>query len=495
MSEHAPVVLILVDASERVVDIHGSLLHRVGHPSHDKLGHLIDEIAPIPEVLTPIRRALAGKAATDHAWIEGRRWLISARPVSVAGQAMAVALMTIADDTDVRRALSAREQELERFAALVELSSDFIAMAELDGTVSYVNRAGRELVGLKTDAEVLGRPTSDYFTDSGLARSVEIEDAVRDHGFWEGTTELKHFRTGEAIPVRASSFLVTGPDGEGVALATVQRDLRDELATQEALGMRAQEQHDLAELGRMALTHSLQHLLDEAVRRIEIRFPGTLALVVKKVHVPLVARVVASSDPMWSNFEVSLDAASVVSLALREDRLVVSDDLNADPRFAEAPLAARMGITAAIACPVPAVELGWGILAVASREPQTWTPNDVAFMDALSSTLGAALRRYELEAELQHQALHDALTGLPNRALLRDRITHALGRAERRRRPGGGPLPRPRRLQVRQRHRSATPSATSCCSGARRAARAVASRLATPSPASAATSSSSSPRN
>jgi diguanylate cyclase (GGDEF)-like protein/PAS domain S-box-containing protein len=40
--------------------------------------------------------------------------------------------------------------------------------------------------------------------------------------------------------------------------------------------------------------------------------------------------------------------------------------------------------------------------------------------------------RKTLEAQLQHQAFHDALTGLPNRALFSDRLQHAVSRTQRR---------------------------------------------------------------
>ena len=51
--------------------------------------------------------------------------------------------------------------------------------------------------------------------------------------------------------------------------------------------------------------------------------------------------------------------------------------------------------------------------------------------EAIGRSIRFAIERKRNELELAHRALHDPLTGLPNRRLLLDRITHALTRLER----------------------------------------------------------------
>ena len=59
------------------------------------------------------------------------------------------------------------------------------------------------------------------------------------------------------------------------------------------------------------------------------------------------------------------------------------------------------------------------------------TDAELGFVRAVANTLTTALARLRDEEHYRHQALHDPLTGLANRVLLRDRLEHALARSAR----------------------------------------------------------------
>jgi diguanylate cyclase (GGDEF)-like protein/PAS domain S-box-containing protein len=59
------------------------------------------------------------------------------------------------------------------------------------------------------------------------------------------------------------------------------------------------------------------------------------------------------------------------------------------------------------------------------------TDEEIAVVHAVANILATALSRLRDEAKMRHEAVHDPLTGLANRVLLRDRMETALARSER----------------------------------------------------------------
>ncbi|MET0377884.1 MAG: diguanylate cyclase [Spongiibacteraceae bacterium] len=73
-----------------------------------------------------------------------------------------------------------------------------------------------------------------------------------------------------------------------------------------------------------------------------------------------------------------------------------------------------------------------GALAVQNyRGDSRYTQQDVELLEFVSTQVAAVVERKKIESWLQHVALHDQLTGLPNRGLFLDRLQTALALARR----------------------------------------------------------------
>ena len=101
----------------------------------------------------------------------------------------------------------------------------------------------------------------------------------------------------------------------------------------------------------------------------------------------------------------------------------------AEVRLAEGAVLAPHG---ALPADAVRVALGTGDEVVVAAE-RDLSEEERSFLRAVANTLATALARLRDEERTRHEAVHDPLTGLANRTLLRDRLEHALARSGRER--------------------------------------------------------------
>lgn len=205
----------------RVVPTAPDLLYR---PAEDVVGRRMHDVLP---------RASADRflAAIGAALDSGRAVEISySLPVPAGERHFEATVSPFADDVVlwVARDVTTRamaEAERARLSAVLEATTDFVGIAEPDGTRAYLNPAGRRLVGALSDAEVLGRPVDAIHTPESRERqhAVARPTAVRE-GWWSGESMLRA-ADGREVPV--SQVLVAHRDGRGELdfFATIMRDL------------------------------------------------------------------------------------------------------------------------------------------------------------------------------------------------------------------------------------------------------------------------------
>jgi diguanylate cyclase (GGDEF)-like protein len=121
----------------------------------------------------------------------------------------------------------------------------------------------------------------------------------------------------------------------------------------------------------------------------------------------------------------------VAGRAVSEDRLVVAEDYGRSDDAVSGFVAD--GVEAAMAAPVHEDGRVIGSLMLSSfRSGRVFSRSEQDMLSSFAEHASLALTDARRVDTMLHQALHDALTGLPNRALFTDRLQHALTQGRRR---------------------------------------------------------------
>jgi PAS domain S-box-containing protein len=176
----------------------------------------------------PGAAALRGQTVDGEQFIRPARavagyWIrMRARPLFDENGEVEGALLTWRDVSEEKKTAESQR----RLLAIVENTPDLVTLTDPTVKTSYINRAGRELLGLGEDEDVSRYPVFDTdFEDQKERFDSVILPALLRGEPWNGEFRLLHAQTGEPITVDMRAFGVFGAYGQLLGFAGISRDI------------------------------------------------------------------------------------------------------------------------------------------------------------------------------------------------------------------------------------------------------------------------------
>ncbi len=118
------------------------------------------------------------------------------------------------------------EEAQQRLTRILEATTDFVGMANMEGETIFLNPAGRKMIGLPLEGPIklkVAEAHPEWANE--IVFKEAIPTAIRD-GSWYGETALRH-RDGHEIPVSQLVLAHPGADGRIEFMSAIIRDLSD----------------------------------------------------------------------------------------------------------------------------------------------------------------------------------------------------------------------------------------------------------------------------
>jgi diguanylate cyclase (GGDEF)-like protein/PAS domain S-box-containing protein len=265
---------------------------------------------------------------------------------------------------------------------------------------------------------------------------LAAETTIADGGPSVGAVEYRMLhRDGHVVWVRDDALLVMGEDREP-CWHGVMSDITERKNAEAELERRAAQQAAVARLGEHALEGaSVSDLMQEAISAAAALLEVEFAVVAEHVAQPngFVIRATHGMRRKLVNQPAPGGAQSPAAYTLRHGAPSIVTDWENESRFRRPALLAEVNARSGLTVSIEGRESPFGVLSLHSTRAREFKPGDVDFVQSLANVLGDSVERQLVDDNIRHRALHDPLTGLPNRVLFLDRLQHALERQRRRR--------------------------------------------------------------
>ena len=198
--------IIITGPDKRITFVNKAVTRDTGYSLHDIKGQFCSILQgpdTDPQTVIEMREALNKQQAFNCEIINYRKdgvkfWNeLSIAPI-FDRQGQLTQFVSFQTDITERKL---QEQHRVFMEAIINSSPDLIAMGDLKGNVTYINKAGLKMAGLSEHTLIASKQIKDFHSDTEYERIFNTAiPAAMSTGFWQGETNLRH-QDGHEIPV------------------------------------------------------------------------------------------------------------------------------------------------------------------------------------------------------------------------------------------------------------------------------------------------------
>ena len=177
----------------------------------------------------------------------GKRWFsVTVDPLRDAAGRLTGAVHIARDITEAKKTEEALHESEEKYRLLAETTRDIILLHDLEGRITYVNRAGLEMTGFEASA-ALGKSIAEFIPAEHLAAMKDRRRRRRagEKGFYNYEAEFLD-KQGRRVPVEVNSSPLVRK-GKQTEILIVARDITRRKRGEEALRQSEERFRQLAE--------------------------------------------------------------------------------------------------------------------------------------------------------------------------------------------------------------------------------------------------------
>jgi diguanylate cyclase (GGDEF)-like protein/PAS domain S-box-containing protein len=307
---------------------------------------------------------------------------------------------------------------------------DYIYAKDLDGRFLVANRATVTENGFREAHEIVGKTDYDIHTLDNARHFEQAERRVIETGEpMFGIEELNAVSRDERW-LMTSKVPLRDKQGKTIGIVGISRDITDRKRAERLLLGQAH----LLEL--IATSTPLSDFFNELILMIEAHLPGIIGsiLLLSPDHRHLLTGAAPGLDDAYCaaihGIAIGPKVGSCGTAAFRGEPVFVSD-IQSDPLWENyADMVRPFGYRSCWSMPILSYQgKVLGTFALYSHQPGTPSADQADLISMAAHLAGIAIERRQSEERIQFMAHHDALTGLPNRAMFDERVASALEQA------------------------------------------------------------------